>query len=193
MDVEHQVGTDMTAVRASIESQRCAGLPGPAVPGCRPRLGAPGALGLVSLSTVLANASWFSATAVVPALERQWKLSSVGAAWLVIVVQVGFVAGSIGAALLNLPDRLEPRRLIAAAAVTAGCTNVLLLSAHGLAVALPVRFLVGIALAGVYAPAVRLVATYFTRGRGLATGVVVGALTLGSGTPNFVRGVGDVP
>jgi hypothetical protein len=37
---------------------------------------------------------------------------------------------------------------------------------------------------------VRLVATYFTLGRGMATGVVVGALTLGSGTPNLVRGVG---
>ena len=114
------------------------------------------------------------------------EAASAGAAWLVVVVQVGFVAGSIGAALLNLPDRLQPRRLIAAAAVTAGVTNVSLLLADRLAVALPVRFLVGVALAGVYAPAVRLVATYFARGRGLATGVVVGALTLGSGTPNRV-------
>jgi hypothetical protein len=73
-------------------------------------------LWLVSLAAVLANASWFSATAVVPALQRQWGLTSAGAAWLVIVVQVGFVVGSVGAALLNLPDRLEPRRLIAAAA-----------------------------------------------------------------------------
>jgi MFS family permease len=149
--------------------------------------------GSFSLATVLANASWFSATAVVPALERQWKLSSAGAAWLVVVVQVGFVAGSIAAALLNLPDRLQPRRLIAVAAVTAGVTNASLLFAGRLAVALPVRFLVGVALAGVYAPAVRLVASYFARGRGLATGVVVGALTLGSGTPNLVRVVGSVP
>jgi hypothetical protein len=144
------------------------------------------ALWLVSL----ANASWFSATAVVPALQRQWGLTSAGAAWLVIVVQVGFVVGSIGAALLNLPDRLEPRRLIAAAAVIAGAANGGLLLAHGLATAVPMRFLVGVALAGVYAPGVRLVATYFTLGRGMATGVVVGALTLGSGTPNLVRGVG---
>jgi predicted MFS family arabinose efflux permease len=148
------------------------------------------ALWLVSLAAVLANASWFSATAVVPALQRQWGLTSAGAAWLVIVVQVGFVVGSIGAALLNLPDRLEPRRLIAAAAVIAGAANGGLLLAHGLATAVPMRFLVGVALAGVYAPGVRLVATYFTLGRGMATGVVVGALTLGSGTPNLVRGVG---
>jgi MFS family permease len=151
------------------------------------------ALGLVSLAAVLANASWFSATAVVPALRRQWELTSAGAAWLVIAVQLGFVVGSIATAMLNLPDRVEPRRLIAVAAATAGVANLGLLAAHGLAVALPVRFLVGVALAGVYSPALKLVATHFARGRGMATGVVVGALTLGSGTPNLVRGLGDLP
>ena len=42
-------------------------------------------------------------------------------------------------------------------------------------------------------PGVRLVATHYERGRGVATGVVVGALTLGSATPHLVRGLGDVP
>jgi predicted MFS family arabinose efflux permease len=45
----------------------------------------------------------------------------------------------------------------------------------------------------VYAPGVRLVATHYVRGRGVATGVVVGALTLGSATPHLVRGLRDVP
>ena len=48
----------------------------------------------------------------------------------------GRSCGSISAALLNLPDRLEPCQLIAAAALTAVGTNVLLLSAHGLAIRL---------------------------------------------------------
>lgn len=148
---------------------------------------------LVALAAVLANASWFSATAVTPTLELEWHLTPAGAAWLVIMVQVGFVAGSLGAALLNLPDRIEPRRLIAGSAVAAGVANLGLLVASGLAVALPVRFVVGVALAGVYAPAVRLVATHYERGRGVAMGVVVGALTLGSGTPHLVRGLGHVP
>jgi len=81
------------------------------------------ALILVALAAVLANASWFSATAVVPALQRDWHLTSAGAAWLVIMVQIGFVTGSVGAALLNLPDRIEPRWLIAGSAVAAGVTN----------------------------------------------------------------------
>jgi len=81
------------------------------------------ALGLVSLAAVLANATWFSASAVVPALERQWGLQSSGAAWLVVAVQLGFVVGSVGAALLNLPDRLQPRRLIGCAAIAAAAAN----------------------------------------------------------------------
>ena len=151
------------------------------------------ALMRVALAAVLANSTWFSATAVVPALERDWGLTAAGAAWLVVAVQAGFIAGSIAAALLNLPDRIEPRRLIAGSAIAAAAANALLVLAGGLAAAIPLRFLVGVALAGVYAPGVRLVATHYVRGRGVATGVVVGALTLGSATPHLVRGLGDVP
>jgi len=147
----------------------------------------------VAVAAVLANSTWFSATAVVPALQRDWGLTAAGAAWLVVAVQAGFIVGSIAAALLNLPDRIEPRRLIAGSAIAAAAANALLVPAGGLAAAIPSRFLVGVALAGVYAPGVRLVATHYVRGRGFATGVVVGALTLGSATPHLVRGLGGVP
>jgi MFS family permease len=151
------------------------------------------ALGRVAMAAVLANSTWFSATAVLPALQRDWGLTAAGAAWLVVAVQAGFSTGSIAAALLNLPDRIELRRLIAGAAIAAAAANALLIPAGGLAAAIPIRFLVGVTLAGIYAPGVRLVATHYTRGRGIATGVVVGALTLGSATPHLVRGLGDVP
>ena len=151
------------------------------------------ALVRVAVAAVLANSTWFSATAVVPALQSDWGLTAAGAAWLVVAVQAGFITGCIAAALLNLPDRIEPRRLVAGSAVAAAVANALLVPAGGLAAAIPLRFLVGVALAGVYAPGVRLVATHYVRGRGVATGVVVGALTLGSATPHLVRGLGDVP
>jgi MFS family permease len=157
------------------------------------RLLARRALLRVSVAAVLANCTWFSATAVVPSLTREWHLSAAGAAGLAIAVQAGFITGSVGSALLNLADRVEPRRLIAAAAVCAGAFNAELLTARGLVTALPSRFLVGVAIAGVYAPGVRLVATHFQRGRGLASGIVVGALTLGGSTPHLLRGLADIP
>jgi hypothetical protein len=41
-------------------------------------------------------------------------------------VQVGFITGSTTAALLNLPDRVELRRLIAGSAIAAAAANALL-------------------------------------------------------------------
>ena len=56
--------------------------------------------------------------------------------------------------------------------MAAGVANLGLITAHGLALALPLRFLVGVTFAGVYAPTIELVATHFEHGRGVATGVV---------------------
>jgi MFS family permease len=49
------------------------------------------------------------------------------------------------------------------------------------------RFVTGVALAGVYPPALKLISTWFVRGRGLALGCVIAALTLGSSSPHLVR------
>jgi hypothetical protein len=74
---------------------------------------------------VLANSTWFSATAVLPGLQREWGLTAAGAAWLVVAVQAGFITGSIAAALLNLPDQIQPRRVIAGSAIAAATANAL--------------------------------------------------------------------
>jgi MFS family permease len=58
-------------------------------------------------------------------------------------------------------------------------------------VAIVLRFLTGMFLAGVYPPAMKILATWFRRGRGLALGVLVGALTLGKAMPYLINGVGS--
>ena len=50
----------------------------------------------------------------------------------------------------------------------------------------------GLFLAGVYPPALKLMSTWFQRGRGTALGVLVGALTLGSASPHLVNGLGGL-
>ena len=60
-------------------------------------------------------------------------------------------------------------------------------SRTGSAFAIPLRFLTGVALAGVYPPGIKLMATWFRTGRGFAVGALVGALALGSGTPHLVN------
>ena len=72
-------------------------------------------LALVAVFEVMVMSLWFSASAVVPQLRDQWHLSSGDAAWLTTSVQLGFVTGALASAMLNLPDRMSVRRLMALA------------------------------------------------------------------------------
>jgi MFS family permease len=63
--------------------------------------------------------------------------------------------------------------------------------AHDALLAIVLRFLTGMFLAGVYPPAMKILATWFRHGRGLALGVLVGALTLGKAMPYLINGVGS--
>ncbi len=150
------------------------------------------ALGQLSLALILAMSTWFSASAVVPQLREEWTLSSGAAAWLTIAVQLGFVAGAVASSLLNLSDLFSPRIIILGGALGAAAANAGLLLADGPASALPYRALTGFFLAGVYPPALKLMATWFQRGRGLALGILVGALTVGSALPHLVNGLGGL-
>jgi len=150
------------------------------------------ALGQLSLALILAMSTWFSASAVVPQLREEWTLSSGSAAWLTIAVQLGFVAGAVVSSLLNLSDLLSPRIIILGGALGAAAANAGLLLVDGPASALPYRALTGFFLAGVYPPALKLMSTWFQRGRGLALGTLVGAITVGSAMPHLVNGLGGL-
>lgn len=148
------------------------------------------ALSVLAVAMVLSMAPWFSAAAVLPQLRRQWDLSASASAWLTIAVQVGFVVGALVSATFNLADTLRPKHLMLIGALGAGAANLALLAASGASTAIPMRFLTGIFLAGVYPPAMKAVATWFRVGRGTALGIMVGALTLGSALPHLVNGLG---
>jgi MFS family permease len=71
--------------------------------------------------------------------------------------------------------------MVAAAAANAGFA---LTAAQSLPVAILFRFLTGLFLAGVYPPAMKILAGWFRQGRGLALGILVGALSVGSAMPH---------
>src|SRR5207302_2582237 len=83
--------------------------------------------------------------------------------------------------------------MIAGAVVGSLANAWLAVAADGLVAALALRFLTGIAMAGAYPPAMKIMATWFREGRGLAIGILIGALTVGSATPHLVRGMTDLP
>jgi MFS family permease len=152
------------------------------------------ALVYLSIAELFALSLWFSATAVLPALSSEWQLSDSGRAGLTVAVQVGFIIGTLLSALGNLPDIYSPRVLMAISAAAGAVANgALALWVDNLATALILRVITGICMAGAYPPAMKIMATWFRDGRGVAMGILVGALTAGSAIPHLIRGATDLP
>jgi MFS family permease len=147
---------------------------------------------VLSAAMVLAMTTWFSTSAVIPQLRDEWALTDGQAAWLTIAVQLGFVVGALLSSLFNLSDVVSSRIVILGGGVGAALVNAQLAAVDGPAAALPLRFATGFFLAGVYPPTLKLMATWFRENRGLALGLLVGALTVGSAGPHFVNGLGGL-
>ncbi|MEA2235667.1 MAG: hypothetical protein QOC81_391 [Thermoanaerobaculia bacterium] len=150
------------------------------------------ALVLVGIAELLGMSLWFTASAVAPKIASEWKLSAGTTAWLTLAVQLGFVAGTLISAMANLPDVMSVRRLFAVSAMAGAITNALFAwLAHDATTAITLRFITGMFLAGVYPPGMKIIATWFREGRGFALGVLVGALTLGKGSPYLLNAIGS--
>ena len=147
-------------------------------------------LAVLATAVLLALGTWFSATAIAPSLEREWGLDRVGLASLTVAVQLGFAAGALGLAAAGAPDVIPARTLIAAGAAVAALANAgFALLSTDLATALPFRFVTGLGVAAVYPVAMKVLAGWFRERRGLAVGVLIGGITVGSALPHLLRAV----
>jgi len=149
-------------------------------------------IGVVLFAQVTAMTVWFASAAVASALARSAPLSGFETAMLTSAVQAGFVLGTLASALLGVPDRFDPRRIFMFAALVAAAASaaLALLPPSGAGI-LALRFLTGVALAGVYPIGMRLAATWAAGDLGLLVGLLVGALTLGSASPHLLAAFGQ--
>jgi MFS family permease len=143
--------------------------------------------GVVAVAVALGMTPWFAGAVVGAPLAARWGLSGAATAALAIAVPLGFVAGTAAAAVLNLADLVPARWYFVSGAVAAAAANAALLIAPGPGVAVTTRVLTGVALAAVYPPAMKMVSTWVDRGRGLAIGAIVGALTFGKALPYLLQ------
>ena len=126
-------------------------------------------LWLLSIAELLAMTLWFSASAVVPQLTTEYALTPTEQSLLTMSVQFGFVIGALVIALLNLADRYQAHCLIAICTLLGALFNAsIALFEVSISSILVLRFLTGAMLAGVYPPAMTVLASWFTAGRGLA-------------------------
>ena len=146
-------------------------------------------LALISICLIGALGTWFSATVILPELTLRTQLGESQQVWLTNAVQLGFVLGAVLIAFFNISDSMSLTVLIALSCTLAALANLLLLwtdTAFGM---ITLRLMTGAALSGVYPPVVKLIATWFQKGRGIAMGIIIGALTVGSAMPHLFRAI----
>ena len=151
------------------------------------------ALILLAFCEVAALALWFSATAVLPSLQAEYDVGPTLASLYTSAVQFGFVIVTLLSAFLGLADRLDMRRFFMASCLLAsGANAVILVVEPTSSTVIFCRFLTGTAMAGIYPVGMKLATTWAKGDLGLLVGILVGALTLGTGAPHLFNALGGV-
>lgn len=146
---------------------------------------------LLVLAEIAGMSLWFASAAILPDMVRESGIDAVRQAMLSSGVQLGFVAGALAVAASGLADRFDPRRVFATCGVLAAlCNAALLIAPIGGAIAILLRFLTGLLLAGVYPVGMKIAVGWGTKDRGLLVGLLVGALTVGSALPHLAAWLG---
>ena len=148
-------------------------------------------IAIVVGAQLLGTSLWFSANASFDDLARAWQLGTGDLGRLTMAVQAGFILGTLTFALSGLADRFAASRVFAASAVVGALANAAFAWwAEGLASAIACRFVVGLALAGIYPLGMKLVVSWEPGRAGEALGWLVGMLTFGTALPHAIRAVG---
>jgi MFS family permease len=148
---------------------------------------------IIAFCAVATMSLWFSASAVVPALRESVDLPPLTASLFTSAVQAGFVVGTLISALLNLADRIEPRRFFLVSALLASGANVLILAFEPASYSvIALRFITGVCMAGIYPVGMKLAASWARGDMGLMIGALVGALALGSASPHLFNALGGI-
>lgn len=154
-------------------------------------MGKAGSVAILMLAQVLVLSLWFISAATMPGMLAEEAISPARQAALSSGVQIGFVGGALVSAVLGLADRFDPRALFAGCAVLAAAANAALpVLPVGGDLAIALRVLTGLLLAGVYPVGMKMAAGWGLRDRGFLVGLLVGALTLGSSLPHLLAGLG---
>jgi MFS family permease len=175
----------------SDESRSSKTITAAATAAARPSHSKPISITLLALAEIAGMSLWFASAAILPDMVRESGIDAVRQAMLSSGVQLGFVAGALAVAASGLADRFDPRRVFATCGVLAAlCNAALLIAPIGGTIAILLRVLTGLLLAGVYPVGMKIAVGWGTKDRGLLVGLLVGALTVGSALPHIAAYLG---
>jgi MFS family permease len=134
---------------------------------------------------------WFATNAVTAELTQAFDLAAGAESDLTAAVQLGFIAGTLVLAFLNLADRFSPARVfLAATLLGVGFNTSIIFFADSAGDLLALRFLTGCCLAGIYPVGMKIAADWFPGQLGQVLGILVGALVMGTALPHGIRYLG---
>lgn len=126
---------------------------------------------------------WFAPNAVFVQLVSIYNFTDNDLSIISIAIIAGFIFGSLISALFNLPDILKSQHLFFVSSILGGIANGLIIFVSDFNYIWLLRFLTGAFLAGIYPVGMKLTSSHFKENRGLAIGILLSALTAGSGLP----------
>jgi len=145
----------------------------------------------IVLAQLCGTSLWFSANSAADDLRRLWGLTAGDIGWLTNAVQAGFIVGTSVFALTGFADRYPASRIFAVCSVLGALFNAAFAQmSEGLASAMAFRFMVGLALAGIYPLGMKLIVSWDPQRAGQSLGLLVGMLTLGTALPHGIRMLG---
>jgi MFS family permease len=145
-------------------------------------------LPIIVLAQFCGTSLWFAGNAILPELSATFNLGATAVANLTSAVQLGFIAGTLTFAFLNIADRFSPRKVFLLSAMLGATFNALIMVAPFGVVSLWIyRFATGFFLAGIYPVGMKIASDWYQGKLGKALGYLVGALVLGTAFPHLVR------
>jgi len=148
-------------------------------------------IAIIVMAQLFGTSLWFSPNSAATSLAFQWGLSAAELGQLTSATQVGFITGTLVLATSGMADRFAASRIFTMSCLVGALFNALFaLTATGFEQGLVWRFLVGIAIAGIYPLGMKMIISWSNHNTGATLGLLVAMLTLGSALPHGVRAVG---
>ena len=145
----------------------------------------------IVFAEMLGTSLWFSTNGVITQIKEIWLLSDSGIGIITNSVQLGFIFGTLLFAVTGFADRYKPSIIVSLCCLTGAFANFLIVIDNiPFLIALLLRFIVGMSLAGIYPVGMKLIITWDPKRAANSLSLLVGMLVMGSALPYLIRAVG---
>lgn len=146
-------------------------------------------LPFIVIAQLFGTSLWFSINGVWISLANDLGVAESTLGHLTLMVQAGFITGTMSIAVTGLADRFKASRIFAVASFLGALVNAgFVFTADSIHLSLMLRFFTGICLAGIYPIGMKLVVSWAPKHTGSALSWLLGMLTLGTALPHLMRG-----